>query len=531
MPVRKEDDNLISEWEGEYLEKAGFLKEDLLGLSQLDKFSFIIDLINKHHNIKINIYNIPLDDEKVYDLFCNGYTGDSFHFGSPGLTGYSKLVKPRNIEDLIAMIALFRPGVMETGAHIDYLSLREGRKNPEYDYMCKEITINTLGIYVYQEQTMKVCQVLGGFSLIETDNVRRALGKKDQQLLDSYKDQFIEGAVKNGCDKDEAIKIWKKLETFSSYGFNRSHAAAYAITGYISMWLKANYPLEFWSASLEFVEKDEYVPRFICEMNKTGDTSIVPPDINHSDRKFVANPDENKIYWSLTQIKEVGDVATDIIINEREAKGEFYSLEEFIKRVPKNKINKKVIEALIYAGGFDEIEGIKLPQQRRKLFEKYYELAKIKIKDDEKNILLSKDIEKKYFWTLKQKEVSGLGYLDYYEIIKEYSNLNSKIDQYIDILEFFEEVDGIRSEKMIAGIIVEFKEKQSKKGPFGEILLDVNDEQVYCVLWSGIWEQYNELIKSSIGKIVVVTGKVVFDPWKRINVLQTEDYTEIDTLE
>lgn len=794
MPIRKEENLLVSEWEGEFIEKAGFLKEDLLGLSQLDKFSFILDLIKKHYNQDIDIYNVPLDDKRVFDLFCDGYTADSFHFGSAGLTGYSKLVKPKNIEDLITMIALFRPGVMETGAHLHYISFREGRKDPEYDHLCEEITKKTFGLYVFQEQVMQACQILGGFSLIEADDIRKGMGKKIQSLLDSYKPKFIAGAVKNGCLEEDAIGIWKKLETFGGYGFNKcvsgkerfyhighnntgrstyrprieemykikndrkyaqligsyslhqkykykgyghcfslnengrlvknkikdirlegeqkiyrvtledgkyievtsmhkfptingekrlkdiniendflyvncgyeqldsmyrwgtnfitpssigflsqdtpytcflinskilrekykkceicgddkkleihhkdgnhgnsnienlqvvcsschkkehykmgrtkvgekglltdlrkiveikyirtdfvydvevegpyhnfctergivtsnSHAASYAITGYISMWFKVNYPLEFWAAALQFVKKDIKVPRFIAEMNKIGSTQIVPPDVNNSDYSFVVDPKTNKIYWSLLQIKEVGQVATEVIIEARKEKGNFYSFEDFYKRVPKKKANKKVIEALIYSGAFDEIEGIKIPIQRKKIIEKYYEIGKVKIKDDEKNILLSEDINKKYWWVLKQKEISGLGYLDYYQIIKEYSKLNIKIDQYIDIIEFFEEISSVREDKLIAGIIVDYKEKNSKKGMFGEILLDINDEQIYCVLWSGIWEEFNEQIKTSKGKILVISGKVVFDDWKHTNVFQTEDSTIVDILE
>lgn len=531
MPLKKEGDMLISEWEGEYIEKAGFLKEDLLGLLQLDKFMFMIDLIKKHYNIDIDIYNIPLNDDKVYEMFTNGYTADTFQFGTLGFTDYSKLVKPIHIEDLIAMVALFRPGVMGTGSHIDYVNLKEGRKEPEYDYLCEDITKNTYGVIIYQEQLMQICQRVAGFTLTETDDIRKATGKKIQSLLDSYKPKFIEGAVKNGYIEDDAKSLWRKLETFGSYSFNRSHSVTYAITGYISMWFKVNYPLEFWTTALEFVSKNEYVSRFICEMNKINDASIVPPDINHSNRHFVTDSKSKKIYWSLIQIKEVGEVATEIIIKEREEKGNFYSLEEFIKRVPKNKVNKKVIEALIFVGAFDEIENIKLPQQREGLFKKYYEIAKVKIKDDEKNILLGKDIEKKYWWILKQKEISGLGYLDYYGIIKEYSIFRNKIDQYIDVIDFFFEINGILENKMIAGILVEIREKESKKGMFAEIILNVNDEKIICTLWNESWIELGEKLKNSVGKILIIIGKVVYDSYKKLNVLQSDTYTKIDILD
>lgn len=524
MPLRKEGDVLISEWEGEYLEKAGFLKEDLLGLQQLDKFKFMVDLIKKHHNKDIDIYNLPLDDKKIYDMFKKGYNSDTFQFGTLGFIDYSKMLQPDNIHDLIAMVALFRPGVMGTGAHIDYVNLKHGRKEVEYDLLCEDITKETYGIMIYQEQLMRICQQVAGYDLLMADEIRRGVGKKLIDVIDSNKPKFIQGAIKNGYTEDSAKRLWHKLEYAGMYMFNLSHATTYAITGYISMWFKANYPLEFWTAALEFVKNMEFVSRFINEMNKLQNVSIMPPDINYSDRNFVADPKTNKIYWSLIQIKEVGEVATNTILEVRKEKGKFFSLEEFIERVPKNKVNKKVIESLIYAGGFDEVERIKSPLQRKKLFEKYYQISNVKIKDDEKNILLSGDVYKEYWWVLKQKEFSGLGYLDYYLLIQDYTDFD--VSMFVDGVEFFSEIKGIVSDKMIAGIIVNIIERSSKNGDFAELELDSNDEKIYCVLWNDAWEEYKQYIK--IGKIVIVTGKIVYDGrYKNSNVFQSDDNTQV----
>jgi DNA polymerase-3 subunit alpha len=220
----------------------------------------------------------------------------------------------------------------------------------------------------------------------------------------------------------------------------------------------------------------------------------------------------------------VGEVATNTILEARKEKGKFFSLEEFIERVPKNKVNKKVIESLIYAGGFDEVERIKSPLQRKKLFEKYYQISNVKIKDDEKNILLSGDVYKEYWWVLKQKEVSGLGYLDYYLLIQDYTDFD--VSMFVDGVEFFSEIKGIVSDKMIAGIIVNIIERSSKNGDFAELELDSNDEKIYCVLWNDTWEEYKQYIK--IGKIVVVTGKIVYDGrYKNSNVFQSDDNTQV----
>lgn len=529
IPLRKEGDILISEWEGEYLEKAGFLKEDLLGLQQLDKFKFIVDLIREHYGEDIDIYSIPLDDEKVYKLFSNGYNMDTFQFGTFGFIDYSKLVKPENIHDLIAMVALFRPGVMGTGAHFDYVSLKRGNKEVEYDPLCEEITKETYGIMTYQEQLMQICQVVGGFNLVDADGIRKSTGKKDSKLLNSYKPKFIKGAIKNGYTKDNAEKLWHKLEYSGQYLFNLSHATTYAITGYISMWLKANYPLEFWTASLEFIRHIKYVSRFIGEMNKINDVKIVPPDINFSDKYFVSDKEERKIYWSLIQIKEVGEVATGAILEDRDKNGKFYSLEEFIKRLPKKQVNKKVIEALIFSGSFDQLEDIKSPIQRKRLLEKYYKIGNVIIKDDEKNVLLSDDVDKEYWWVLKQKEVSGLGYLDYYEVIRDYTSFN--VGNYIDNTDFFSELKGIMSSKVIAGILINIIERKGRNGNFAELSIDSNDEIIYCKVWNNNWDRFKDVLKKSMNKILIISGEVGYDSYKNVNSLYTKDYTEIEILD
>jgi len=229
IPVRKEEDRLISEWEGEYMADAGYLKEDMLSTRQMAKFGHIIDLIETHTGNRIEYDDIPLDDESVMILFRKGHTGDVFHFGSKGLTTYLRHVKPYNVEDLIASIALYRPGAMKSNAHADFVKLRNGEMIPEYDYHLEVVTKQTLGLYIYQEQVMQAVQRLGNFTLSEADGVRKAMGKKIKHKMDGYKVQFVRNAQEKGCSLEEADKIWNKLEVFSGYGFNRSHAAAYSV--------------------------------------------------------------------------------------------------------------------------------------------------------------------------------------------------------------------------------------------------------------------------------------------------------------
>ena len=241
LPVRKTDDGqLISEWEGGYTEAAGFLKEDILGIRQLDKFRAILDIIKESIGEEVLLESIPLNTPEVYEYFQEGLSEDVFHFGTHGSMGLSKELKPEDIDELIAMIALHRPGAMNSGSHTKYVRCKYGRSMPEYDFGLQNVTKSTYGLYIYQEQVMQAVRELGDFSLVDADGVRRAMGKKIKSKMDGYKKQFISGASEKGCPEHEAENIWNKLEVFSGYGFNKSHAAAYAITGYICNWLKVN---------------------------------------------------------------------------------------------------------------------------------------------------------------------------------------------------------------------------------------------------------------------------------------------------
>ena len=223
IPVKMNEKSgmLISMWEGEYLEKIGLLKEDILGVKMLDKFRKMIDMSDGAMTNE-EFYDIPLDDERVYQLFKLGFSEGTFHFGSEGLTAYTKELSPDNIEDLIDAISLYRPGAMDVGAHIKYIKIKEGRAEPSYDFGMKEITEPTKGLLIYQEQVMRACQKLGGFSLVESDTIRRSMGKKKLSLLLPYKERFIDNMVNTlGSSQEEADKIWNNLEAFARYGFNR----------------------------------------------------------------------------------------------------------------------------------------------------------------------------------------------------------------------------------------------------------------------------------------------------------------------
>ena len=226
MPMKEIDGLLVTEWEGKYTEGALFLKEDILGLSQLTKIHNTIKLIKKHYNIDIDVTKIPFDDKEVFKFFKRGWCEDVFQFGTTGLMGYCRQVRPSQLSDLIAMTALFRPGPMESNAHQDFADIKNGKKKPKYDYGIQNITEETYSLLVYQEQMMSIIHQLGGLSLIDAENARKYIKKKKHKELSELGDRFIAGAISNGCPEKEAQKIWNKMNAFSSYSFNKCIAGS-----------------------------------------------------------------------------------------------------------------------------------------------------------------------------------------------------------------------------------------------------------------------------------------------------------------
>ncbi len=527
LPIRKMGNMLVSEWEGKYCERAGFLKEDILSLLQLDKFKRIVELIKRNHDVDIVFEDIPLDDEKTYNLFRQGANEDVFQFGSMGLMSYSRNVKPDNIEELIAMNALYRPGPMSSEAHKDFALIKHGKKKPQYDYMLKEVTEDTYGLYVYQEQIMKAVVVLGGFSLVDADILRTQIKKFDKVAMHQSEQKFIQGAIKNGCPPTEALKIWNKLVAFSGYGFNKSHSAAYTLIGYWSQWLKANYPLEFWTASMNFAYHEQHIPRRMSEIKKINlfkGLTIKPPSINNSGVDFECDKVTQTIYWSLMKIKGLGTETVKGILKERKENGVFYSYEEFIKRVPKKNVNKASVAILILAGAFDEIENIVKPTERLDILKKHYKRLNEKLPEKYGRSILSKP----YFWTIEQRRLTGYGEVDYKAILSANPKMNKITEQYMDGKKFHDNRKDFKK-AIICGEVLKVIENKTKLGkPYMRIAMVCNDEELTMMIWSDTLEEGGgmDFFKFSKGKVIAVTGKVKWDTHYQNNLLYSHDETK-----
>ena len=363
VPVSTADDKetgekmLVTQYEGSVIEETGLIKMDFLGLKTLSIIKETIENIRHSKGIELNIDEIPIDDPATYQLYGEGQTIGTFQFESAGMQKYLRELEPSTFEDLIAMNALYRPGPMDYIP--DFIDRKHGRKPIEYDIPIMEKYLkDTYGITVYQEQVMLLSRLLADFTRGESDALRKAMGKKLRDKLDHMKPKFIEGGKKNGHDPKTLEKIWADWEKFASYAFNKSHATCYSWVAYQTAYLKANYPSEYMAATMSRnVSNITEITKLMDECKAMG-IRVLGPDVNESSMKFSVNY-HGDIRFGLGAIKGVGESAVQSILVEREKNGVFKNIFDFVQRVNLSACNRKNIENLALAGGFDSFSGIK----------------------------------------------------------------------------------------------------------------------------------------------------------------------------
>lgn len=350
VATSKESNLWLTQIEGNVIEEAGVIKMDFLGLKTLTIIKNALQLIKQNHGVEIDIDKIPLDDKKTFELYQHGATIGTFQFESAGMQKYLRELKPDKFDDLIAMNALYRPGPL---AYIpNFIDRKHGREAITYDLPeMEEYLKETYGITVYQEQVMLLAQKLAGFSKGDADVLRKAMGKKQKTVLDKMKAQFISGATEKLFPPDKLEKIWTDWEAFAQYAFNKSHSTCYAYVAYQTAYLKAHYPAEYMAAVLNNAGSIEKITFFMEECKRMG-IKVLGPDINESLKGFAVN-NKGEIRFGLGGLKGVGEAAVESIISERQKNGSFVSLFDFIKRINQRTVNKKTLESLAYAGGFD----------------------------------------------------------------------------------------------------------------------------------------------------------------------------------
>ena len=344
---------LVTQYEGSVIEDTGLIKMDFLGLKTLSIIKDAVENVRLTHGVIIDPDTIPIDDKKTYELYCKGGTIGTFQFESPGMQKYLRELQPSTFEDLIAMNALYRPGPMDYIP--DFIDRKHGRKPIEYDIPIMERYLkDTYGITVYQEQVMLLSRLLGNFTRGESDTLRKAMGKKIKSKLDELKPKFIAGGKSNGHDEKVLEKIWADWEKFASYAFNKSHATCYSWGAYQTAYIKAHYPSEYMATVLSRNLNDiKQVTAYMTECKNMG-ISVLGPDINESLLKFSTNK-KGDIRFGLAAIKGVGEAASESIIKERMENGPYKDIYNFMERVNFSTVNRKCLESIAYAGGFDSL--------------------------------------------------------------------------------------------------------------------------------------------------------------------------------
>ncbi|MBO7098113.1 MAG: DNA polymerase III subunit alpha [Alphaproteobacteria bacterium] len=351
----------VTQYDMKFVEETGLIKFDFLGLKTLTVIKKAVDWIEKTQGVKIDIDALALDDKPTYEMMQRGETCAVFQFESPGMQNVHKQIKPDRFEDLIAIVSLYRPGPMDNIP--SYIKRKHGEEEISYLHPAlAPILDETYGIMVYQEQVMQIARSLAGYTMGEADKLRKVMGKKQVQEIPKQREKFMKGATANGIDEGVASSIFDQMEKFASYGFNKSHAAAYSLISYQTAYLKCHYPVEFMCAVMDLdITNTDKLLTFVADC-KSMNFDVLPPNINKSEAEFAV---ENKnIRYALGAVKGVSAAAMQGIVSEREKNGPFKSISDFCHRVDIKFINRKQLEQLIKAGAFDDLE-----KNRRKLFE------------------------------------------------------------------------------------------------------------------------------------------------------------------
>jgi DNA polymerase-3 subunit alpha len=519
-----------------YAEAAGLVKFDFLGLKTLTVLQKAVGFLSER-DIKIDLLRLPLGDEKTFEMLGRGDTVGVFQLESSGMRDVLRQMKPDCFEDIIALVALYRPGPMDNIPR--YIACKHGKEQPDYLHPDLEgILKETFGVMIYQEQVMQIAQVLSGYTLGTADLLRRAMGKKIKAEMEAQRNSFIDGAVARGVDKSQAGQIFDQVDKFAGYGFNKSHAAAYALVAYQTAWLKANYPVEFLAASMTLdLGNTEKLNIFKQELDHLG-IPLLPPDINDSDVTFgVRYPggdkDKGAIRYALAAIKNVGAQAMSTVVTERRENGPYGDVFDFAERIGAKAANKRQLENLVRAGAIDSLH-----KNRRQLFKGVESLLKIASAaerdraDQQVSLFDGKDD------MLPKQQDSLPSIQDWLPIERLRQEMDAvglylsahPLDEYRNALERLGVVplDSLKasssgSKPRVAGVVVRRQERTSAKGNrFAFLQLSCIDGELEVVLFSEILSTSRELLES--GKPLLITCEARADgEGVRLSALSVQD--------
>ena len=508
-------DAAVSQFDKDDVEAIGLVKFDFLGLRTLTILAEAVRFVQRHEDRKnFRLEDLPLDDPAVYKLFAAGNTTAVFQSESRSAKDLEKKLRGDCFEDIIALMALNRPGPLGSGMVDDFIARKQGKQKPEYFHPDLEPVLkSTYGIIVYQEQVMLVAQILAGYSLGAADMLRRAMGKKKPEEMAQQRTIFLEGAAKRGADTKVAERLFDLMEKFAEYGFNKSHSAAYALVAYHTAWLKAYYPAEFMAATMSSEMSDTDKVRVFYEDCRANGLTMLPPDINLSGYRFEP-VGKSEIRYGLGAIKGSGEAAIGAIVAERELNGPYRGLFDLARRVDKRYLNRRVLEALVKAGAFDRIS-----DHRASLMASVgaaLETADRAARSGGQVGLFGEaldgggeDLIDVPLWPEQEKllqEKSALGYFFSGHPFTSYlAEVSSFAKRQLDSLE------PSRDPVMLAGIAVSLRTQMTRRGKMLILLLDDATAQVEVVIFNELYEQSRHLLKDDA--LLIIEGKINRDDY------------------
>ncbi|MDH3709631.1 MAG: DNA polymerase III subunit alpha [Cyclobacteriaceae bacterium] len=538
VSTSKDSDLLVTQFDGKVIEDAGMLKMDFLGLKTLSIIKDCLKLIQKNKGKEIDIDTIPLDDEFTFKLYQKGDTIGTFQFESTGMRKYLQVLKPTDIEDLIAMNALYRPGPMEFIPN--FINRKHGKETVEYPHeLLEPILKNTYGIMVYQEQIMQTAQIMAGYSLGQADLLRRAMGKKKIEEMNKQRAIFVKGAQeKHNISQEKAEDIFNIMEKFAAYGFNRSHSAAYSVVAYQTAFLKSHYPAMYMASVLTHNQSNIEKITFFMDECKRQAIKVLGPHINESGLNFEVNP-EGQIRFGLGAVKGTGEAAVEAIVSERLENGPYKNIFDFAERVNLRTVNKKTFESLAMAGAFDCFEDfhrrhyLHAPEGETTLIEMVIRYGNRKQSEQNASqvslfggdsgveIPLPKVPPCEPYSELEKLRIEK-------EVVGFYIS-GHPLDQFrIDIEQFcsctVDKIEERKNEKVaVAGIVTKFVERTSKNGrPFGLFTIEDFVDSLDLAMFGEEYLKFRHLL--GIGNFVYIEGQVT-ERYKQPGVWELRPYS------
>lgn len=518
--------NAVSQYDKDDVEDAGLVKFDFLGLRNLTILDWAVKYVRAFNEDQkeFDLMSLPLDDEGAYRILCDGNTTAVFQLESRGMKELLRGLRPSNFEDIVAMLALYRPGPLESGMVVDFVNRKHGRAEVDYFHSDLEsVLTSTYGVIVYQEQVMLISQIIGGYSLGGADLLRRAMGKKKPEEMAMHREIFEKGAVEKGYDADLAVKLFDLMEKFAGYGFNKSHSAAYALIAYQTAWLKAHHPAEFLAATLLSDMDDTDKMQIFWQDALQNGIDVLPPNVNESNYRFEPVRDRHTeqgkpprtIRYGLGAIKGAGQAAIEAIIAARKEGGPFTSLFDFCRRADRTQVNRRTVEALIRAGAFDTISDNRaaLIASLSRAMEGAEQAARnanqASLFDDNADDIVEEELARTRPWDLQtqlRQEKMAMGF--YFS--------GHLFDAWRDEVRRFAprplaSLEPSRSPQWFAGVLASVRVRMTRRGRMLYALLDDGSAQVEVSIFNEVFEANRQHLRED--QLVIIQGKVSHDDY------------------